>query len=302
MSNNRFSQRAWRIIKEYAGIYGILTHSELQALYTLSAEQFNSILASVSEEDFGEPLLYHEAIGSIHKKWRWAIQGKWSNRWASLYYDTFHPGDVAEMRKIQMRLKMIKITPNTPSCVFMPPIDKTKITEQSSIELIDWELGTQVTREAITDYRRKQIKRNARFRGLVASHPKREAIYTALKLGLKNPTQVCACGCLLSTKPSAQRAHFKTINHCKTILQTININTIERWWRETGEIPPGFTRKAYRWEHIIPADSKRGYRHPIAHKGSIDLVPHIDASLSGVATISRHLPIGLHPGMPNTIH
>ena len=86
-------------------------------------------------------------------------------------------------------------TPNTPSSVFMPPIDKTKITEQSSIDLIDWELGTQVTHEAITDYRSKQIKRNARLRGGLAAHPKREAIYTALKSGLKNPTQVCACGC-----------------------------------------------------------------------------------------------------------
>lgn len=175
---HRFDARSWRIIKECAGIYGILTPTELQAIRDLSREQFNAILDSVDSDDF--------TLGFPIKKWSRKKCYDWSKRWASLYYDINHPGDVAEMRRIQIRLRMIPMNQSTHPSVFMPPIDKAKITEKSTISEIDWLLGTQVTDETIADYFNEQTKKNTRLRQKMATHPKREAIYKALKLGLKN--------------------------------------------------------------------------------------------------------------------
>ena len=280
LAPHTFDARSWRIIKEFTGIYGILTDAELQAMRSMSIKEFNAILHGVVPKELPLNL-------SVTQKWSRNKCFNWSKRWASLYYDTYHPGDVAEMRQLLSFTTYCTVTQSTPSSEFMPPIKKAKIVEKSTIDEIDWSLGTQVTHETITDYYNEQTKKNTSLCRQISTHPKKESIYNGFKLALKKPTQLCACGHVLSTNPTAQRNHFKSVKHTKDILKNINIMTVERWWRETGESPPGFTRHNSKWSHIIPADPKRSAKHPIAHKGSIDLVPHIDATLSG-----RHACLG----------
>lgn len=43
MSKHRFDARSWRIIKEYAGVYGIMNKDDFEKLYKLPVEQLNNV-------------------------------------------------------------------------------------------------------------------------------------------------------------------------------------------------------------------------------------------------------------------
>ena len=253
----------------------------------MSIGKFNAILSTIDDNNF--PLYV------TITKWTRKRCFNWSKRWATLYYDTYHPGDVAEMRQLQMRLKMLPVNQLKHSSDFMPPINKAQITEKSTINEIDWALGTQLTHETISEYydTNKRIKSN--FCKKIANHPKRKAIYSGLKLGIASPSQICACGSELPLNASWNQ-HFKSIIHCKTLLENINITTIERWWKETGESPPGFTRtNTGYWQHIIPEDLKRGTptcRHPVLRTSEVDIVPYMCKNLSGWRNNTQHIVPG----------
>lgn len=286
-STHRFDARSWRIIKEFAGVYGILTTDELYAIGDIPIGQFNAILSKIDGYEF--PLYITIA------KWTRKPCFNWDKRWATLYYDTYHPGDVVEMRRLQMRLKMLPVDQLKHSSDFMPPINKAQITEKSTINEIDWLLGTQLTRETISAYYDAEFQIKTNFCKKIANHPKREAIYNGLKVGIATPTQVCACGRELPLTASWNE-HFKSVRHCRTILENINMTTIERWWRETGESPPGFIRtNTGNWRHIIPADRKRGNPaslHPVLRTSEIDIVPYMCQKLSGWRNNTAHIVPG----------
>lgn len=77
----------------------------------------------------------------------------------------------------------------------------------------------------------------------LARHPLRNSVYKKLDKVLNNKTRACLCGAVISTRRKSDLdRHLKTHSHCVRIFRNANLSTINNWWDTTGNVPVGFTR------------------------------------------------------------
>lgn len=259
-SSHRFSQCAWRTIKEYAGIYGALSASEMRAVMDLPADQIIELCVSSTK-----PLLGVADNGQTHarnlyklrtmqntkifRKWRARgnINAWHQQNFIDKYYTEFFPDAVRAQRDILVQIGR-PVCADARPCTFMPKPRPTG-EQQETIDLQVFEENISLTINAYTNEERKR-------RALVCKHiaqaPNRGTIYSNLKKAVANPMEYCACGHLVRKDEKSLRKHQLTKRHLKGVTEDCNLRVVDQWNIETGEWPPGFVvRPDAVWHHWV---------------------------------------------------
>lgn len=83
----------------------------------------------------------------------------------------------------------------------------------------------------------------ASFLKTLARHPSRNSVYKKLDKVVSTKKRACLCGAVISTRRKSDLdRHLKTHSHCIKIFKNANLTTINNWWDTTGNVPLGFTR------------------------------------------------------------
>lgn len=280
--DHRFAQGAWRIIKEYAGIYGILRGDELREVMCLPTDQLIGLCVTSTRSSkpmAGGGQQLHDLLlmqnTKKHHKWRAYRDPNLRSKFIDAYYTKFHPESIEKMKEVMAEIGKPVPTGHAPH-TFMPGPKPTKKRK----EIINSILFKANMRDSIELFHREEFERREKVCRLITKAPNREDIYRRLKKGVRTPMQYCPCGDLVNTQPSKLKSHLKTKRHLKGVMHDCNLKVIDEWHRTEcsivvmsdiwprGAYPPGFAQvpgfskgapgSAARrwvdggWEHIIP--------------------------------------------------
>jgi len=267
-----YSQGPWYVIKDFLGVYGVLTAEDYETLRQVEPEQiakaikYNLDWRSRSlvcpyilpiRDENGGPINFRDTISEV-------------------YYAL--PEVQERMAEINVHMKALGFAIN------MPPSIRTEA------------LTADVREKVLKGFREKSVVDGIRMqeaarvddmesvRMHILSCKNRE-MFEKLHLVAKNPKQWCACGELVTMKAGRQQNHFKSALHCTGVYQRVNEFYLESLFQQTGNCPPGFTRTGEAsWRHIIPDDPKRKASHPISlGTGDFDLGQQLCKDPQGVS-------------------
>lgn len=280
MSKHRFDARSWRIIKEYTGIYGILSEDDFEKLYKLPVGQLNKVIGE--ELEFKALVLQPFVLPTYDYSRNRSTN--WKRDFDNMYWNRYYPDEIKDTRKILKRCGLYDGGEPYRIMPFLQPETLSK----NKIDFINTAVCNEVVTAGVIQHDRLEKEGIIEICKKIAVSPNRRVIYKKLKKAIKYPLQYCLCGEMVSKNPKLLDIHLKSAKHVKHAIKNGNLVAIEHWYKKSGVLPPGFRRRVreafpevVEMKHLIPADPKRTLNHPIVGTGQYSLTTKINNDSSG---------------------
>lgn len=297
------AQAAWRLVKEFAGIYNnsYMYHKfpqyELSVLLCAAPLEFRFTHPIHTLKEGVRPThLFHRDQGVLKP-----VVRHYLNEMSYAYFKLMHPDYVTGAAP--------KRVPHDLNRSVNTGIERPQFNDITSDKWIDWDgvwwSPSQIDNGTITQklppigfktYKTERVLWKfleecietaaiqnsvqaiplvkANLFKVIARHPSRHAIYKELDRVHKGERRRCLCGSNVRTNSKSVLArHLKTSRHCKNVTYNSNLHTIAKWHCHTGFIAVGFEQTSIlpftsinTLSHIIPADSKRTAKHWVSKK------------------------------------